>query len=416
MISMQDPTLPSLPLSAIATALGFILYLCVVRDLRWQRYDAIHKKYQAKFEAGTLTPVEAQEVVQLVSMYDMPFLAEQALSFANFKTYAIPTISKLLCETRQLASEEHVSRRYADTRILALTWQNCSLSGRSIPTGSSTPTVDPRVSLSIARVNWMHAKYKISNDDFLFTLSLVIFEPVRWTARYGWRELSLLEKHALFVFWSEVGRRMNIKDIPTSMQELQAWSEAYEEAHMIPAQTNHTLSKHTTGELLFPVPRRFGLRQVTEGLTRALLEDRVRIAMMEPEAPTYAAYLVPFLLRLAAWTQKHLLLPRLKPFSVVQIDLPESSPCGPRLVPTKFTSKPWYKPRRQGHWVFIDRLLVMVGWHADVPSAAYKSDGYKIHELGPTRFENDGHEEVFKIAEGLQGCPISDAWKYGKKS
>ncbi|KAJ7618734.1 hypothetical protein FB45DRAFT_981213 [Roridomyces roridus] len=376
------------------------MYLCVVRVLRW--------KYQAKFEAGTLTPLEAQEVVQLISMYDMPFLVDNALAFANFNTYAIPTISRLLCETRQLATEEHVARRYADTDLsTTVTWLNSPLPGRSVPPGSSTPTVDPRVSLSIARVNWIHAKYKI-----------------KWIERYGWRELSPLEKHALFVFWSEVGRWMNLQDIPTTM-------EAYAEAHMVPAQTNQIVAKHTIDELLFAVPHSFGLRHVAEGLARTLLEDRVRFCTpsilqlnhrRQPEVPTYARYLVPSLLRLATITQRHLLLPRRKPFSIVQVDLPEFSPSGPWLFPNKFTSKPWYKPRRDGLWASVDWLLVVVGWHTDVPSAAYKWGGYKLHELHHYRcfhiiengFTPDGHEQVFEIAEGMQGCPIPDAWKCGK--
>ena len=36
--------------------------------------------------------------------------------------------------------------------------------------------------------------------------------------RYGWRCLSPLEKEAYHVFWSEIGRRLNIQDIPTSIE------------------------------------------------------------------------------------------------------------------------------------------------------------------------------------------------------
>jgi hypothetical protein len=49
---------------------------------------------------------------------------------------------------------------------------------------------------------------------------------------------------------------------------------------MVPAQSNYDVAKHTTDELLFPVPEAFGLRAFAEGITRSILEDRVRIAMM----------------------------------------------------------------------------------------------------------------------------------------
>ena len=42
----------------------------------------------------------------------------------------------------------------------------------------------------------------------------VVFEPIRWKARFGWRPLMETEKLAPFYFWREVGRRMAIKDLP----------------------------------------------------------------------------------------------------------------------------------------------------------------------------------------------------------
>jgi hypothetical protein len=76
------------PKSSVLVALG-VVYLCVVRALRWRRYNAIHKKYAAKFQAKTLTPEEAQEVLQLVFTYDMPTLSELSVAFSTYKTYGI---------------------------------------------------------------------------------------------------------------------------------------------------------------------------------------------------------------------------------------------------------------------------------------------------------------------------------------
>jgi hypothetical protein len=49
---------------------------------------------------------------------------------------------------------------------------------------------------------------------------------------------------------------------------------------MVPAQSNHDVAKYTTDELLFMVPETLGLRSFFEGITRCLLQDRTRIAMM----------------------------------------------------------------------------------------------------------------------------------------
>ncbi|KAJ7475119.1 hypothetical protein B0H11DRAFT_2034174 [Mycena galericulata] len=406
----------SYPKSAVVCAFGLV-YLCVVRSLRWRRYNAIHKKYAAKFHVRTLTPDEAQEVVQLSFMYDMPTLSEYSLAFALFKTYAIPTISKLLSDTKQLGSQALVARRYADTEILIATWMACPLAGRSLAADPGLAADDPRASIALARVNWLHSKYQISNEDYLYTLGLFTFEPATWAARHGWREHSPLERYASFVYWAEIGRKMNIKNIPKTAEDFKAWLLAYEEEYMVPAQTNHDVAKHTTDELLFMVPEAFGLRSFFEGLTGSLLEDRVRIAMMQPESPKYASYLIRGTLGLVAFIERHLLLPRWKPFAVVQIDLPKmefASQKAPRLFPTKWTSKPWYKPRRRGFGFLVDRFLVRIRMHDDIPRPQYKCEGYKIHELGPLRFEQEGHEQVMNMAAELQGCPVADAWNADK--
>ncbi|KAF7361341.1 hypothetical protein MSAN_01166800 [Mycena sanguinolenta] len=410
--------LPSLPLflytksSSVVCGLA-VVYLCLVRSLRWRRYNVIHKKYSAKFRAKSLTPEEAQDVIQLSYNWDMPFLSEYSLAFALFKTYGIPSISQLLLSTKQLASQALVAKRYADTEILIGHWLACPLAGRSVDAHPGAPADDPRASIALARVNWLHSKYKISNEDYLYTLGLFTFEPEAWAVRYGWRPLSPLERYATFVYWTEIGRKMDIKNIPSTPEEFRLWLRAYEEEHMIPAESNRDVAKHTMDELLFMVPQTFGMRSFAEGVTRSLLDDRTRIAMMQPEAPSYAKYLVSGLLGLFSFTQCYLLLPRRKPFAVVRVDLPKIGPSefAPRLRPSKYTSKPWYKPRSRGLGMLLDRFLVFIGMHDDIPRLEYKSEGYRIHEVGPLRFEAEGHEEVMQMAAKLQGCPIAAAWK-----
>jgi hypothetical protein len=49
-----------------------------------------------------------------------------------------------------------------------------------------------------------------------------------WACKYGWRKLSPLEEDSFFVFWAEIGRRMNIQNIPDSLAELQDWSKVFQ--------------------------------------------------------------------------------------------------------------------------------------------------------------------------------------------
>ncbi len=58
---------------------------------------------------------------------------------------------------------------------------------------------------AIRRMNQIHGRFEISNDDFLYVLSSFVFEPIRWNARFGWRPLIEAERLASFHFWLEVG-------------------------------------------------------------------------------------------------------------------------------------------------------------------------------------------------------------------
>nr|GAT49597.1 predicted protein [Mycena chlorophos] len=402
-------------------------YLLLVRTLRWRRLDALHAKYAKKrcgsdSEEWDLTPAEAQDILQLALAHDMPTLSEASLAFALFKTYAIPTISELLLKTRQLSTPETMARRYADATA---TWLACPITGRTIdapplPADSKTngDDLDPRAVLAIARVNWLHGKYKISNEDFLYTLGLFMFEPAKFAARYSWRAHAPLEQHAAFVYWSEVGRKMGIEDIPETAQGFKDWIEEYEQLRMVPAESNRDLAQCTTDELLFAVPRIFGIRAFAEGLVRAVLDDRTRVAMMQPRPPFYAPIVIDTLMGTLALVHRWMTLPRFKSWAFVPSKMPQLVPLtkiAPRMNPAKWASLPWYKPTpRSPLGRLQDRLLVLLGYYQDVPKVEYRSAGYRLHELGPQRYEREGHEDVMRMAGEMQGCPVAAAWSAGR--
>jgi len=68
---------------------ALLIWLAVVRVFRWRRYNAIHRQFQAAYEAKTMTPEEAQIVMKVSTMYDMPLLLNYSLAFALFRTYAV---------------------------------------------------------------------------------------------------------------------------------------------------------------------------------------------------------------------------------------------------------------------------------------------------------------------------------------
>lgn len=60
-----------------------------------------------------------------------------------------------------------------------------------------------RPKLALNRLNEIHGKYVISNADFLYTLSLFIFEPVAWINKYGWRQLDEREINVSKTAWKK---------------------------------------------------------------------------------------------------------------------------------------------------------------------------------------------------------------------
>ncbi|KAJ7214643.1 hypothetical protein C8J57DRAFT_1149876 [Mycena rebaudengoi] len=409
----------SLPLtnpSYTGTIVAFLIvfYLHLVRTLRWRRYRAVHDKYTPKYLARTLTPSEAQQVVGLAFAWDMPTLSQYALYVALFEASAIPTISKLFLATKQLSA-----RRYADTELLIGTWLHCPMSGKPLGSPHDAPASDPRAAIALARVNWLHSHYNILNEDYLFTLGQFIFEPANWAARYGWRPHSSLERYASFVYWSEIGRKMGIRDIPNTPEEFRMWLDDYAETHIRPANSNRLVAEHTIGELLFPVPRAFGIRSFVEGFSRAMLNERTRAAMMQPSAPSYAAPTIQAFLSIIAFVQKHLMLPRGSAGGAVNPDMPRvlqtkgGLEVVARMHPRKFTSRPWYKPASSaplGLGYLKDRFLKAVNWHDDVPSKKWGIAGYRLHEMGPLKYQKEGHDQVMDMAAKLQGCPVDEAW------
>lgn len=86
----------------------------------------------------------------------------------------------LTTRTSQLLSVKTGARRYVDTGVL-------------IRDFTSFPFNSERHAKALARMNWLHSRYKISNDDMLYTLSVFVTSPDKWLGLYDWRGLTELE-------------------------------------------------------------------------------------------------------------------------------------------------------------------------------------------------------------------------------
>lgn len=243
-------------------------------------------------EIESLDPVaDHQRIAFLSCRQDFPWDTTRALEFALFRTFAVPSISALLHRTQEF--EQRPQKRYDDTDIIVSEMMEHGYDSE-------------RGRRAIKRLNQLHGRFNISNEDFLYVLSTFVFEPMRWNARFGWRRMTEKERLALFHFWREVGRRMNIRDIPTDMGAFERFSLDYEQRHYRHTEPNARVGA-ATRELFaswFPPP----LRPLVRRSIHAFLDEPLRRAFGFPEPSRLLRWLVPAALKLRARLQR--VLPR----------------------------------------------------------------------------------------------------------
>jgi hypothetical protein len=271
-----------------ATVVGIAaLYLTIVRFLRYRNYDHISQLPRPKTEA------DAHLILNLSQGMDFPFLVRKSLEFGLFKTYSIPSISKLLVATKQLT--EHTSRRYDDTDLIM-----CHM--------TEDPLYSPLAQLAVRRLNELHGKYVIPNEDYLYVLSVFIVEPARWIERYGFRPLHRNELDSFHLKYTNIGLQMGIQQVPKSFEEAADYMDSYEDKYMTFHPANAKLAASTTALFLSSVPSIF--HPPAQRVLHALCPPRLRKAMGFPEPPVWASTAAHAALFIAQLTHRYLVLPR----------------------------------------------------------------------------------------------------------
>jgi hypothetical protein len=209
------------------------------------------------------------EIYRLSTGFEFPWDYRRALELALLRTFAIPSIAELLVATREF--ERFTQRRYDDTAILM---------GELAAHGYESE----RGRTALRRINRAHGPYLIANEDMLYVLATFVLDPVRWIDRYGWRRLLPQEREAAYAFYREVGRRMNISDIPQSYTELERFSREYGRAMRATpgsrALADHVLSLVATW---FPRP----VQAVARRLAPATFDDELLHGLGLPVPPRW---------------------------------------------------------------------------------------------------------------------------------
>lgn len=239
------------------------------------RYDTLHRIQQ-------LDPVQDHcQIYHLMTGYEFPWEMTRSLELALMRTFCVPSISALLDQTGEF--KHRPQKRYDDTGLIVAEIAKWGY-------GSD------RGSQAIERMNAIHGRFKISNDDFLYVLSTFIYEPIRWNARFGWRLMCEQERLAMFYFWREVGKRMHIQNIPETYEEFERYNLDYERQHFRYSDANRRTGEVTRDLFLSWFPQI--LRPAIAPAIYAMLDDTMLQAFGLPQAPALLRSSIAIILRL----------------------------------------------------------------------------------------------------------------------
>jgi hypothetical protein len=149
-------------------------------------------------------------------------------------------------------------------------------------------------------------------------------------------------------YWKSIGDAMNIsyKDLPGNdswksgldfIYDIQTWSESYEKRCMVPDINNKITADETTKMLLYDVPP--SLQPYGRMVVSALMDDRLRTAMMYEEHPPTLKKIVEGGLDFRKYLLRWAALPR--PWILRVSKIPDEPKPNGRIHALEYQAEPW---------------------------------------------------------------------------
>ena len=159
----------------------------------------MRRAYANRNTIAGLDPGDYLRTYQLTVLYDFPTDARIGLNLAFYRVFAIPGIANLLVHTGEMLGRP--AKRGYDTGLVMY---------ELISHGFDHPRGREMVRL----LNRVHKPWSITDEDYRYVLAAFTVVPLRWIEKRGWRTLLPAEREASATFYRELGRRMNIPDLP----------------------------------------------------------------------------------------------------------------------------------------------------------------------------------------------------------
>lgn len=282
-----------------------------------------------------------------------------------------------------------VGKRYADTTVLV---------GEFLVNDIDSE----RACIAINRMNWIHSRYgsQIKMDQMVYTLCLLTCEALQWIDKYDWRQTTPLEKHASWVFWNEVGKRMGLVGVPGSWEECAEYIEAFEMRNMAPSEDNALIAKGVFALYASTIPA--FLTPVVHAVLVAFMDSRLSGAFkLFERSSSIVRSILQFGLALRKYFVRHLMLPR---YSTMQV-FGDADAAGYRSM-SFWEIEPWYVASSKScSWLYLAYTRFF-----GLPLAGdekFRPQGYKLQELGPKHLEGKGGEEIMAFVKTNEACAFT---------
>jgi hypothetical protein len=230
--------------------------------------------YTLKRRIAALDPEEDHEEVARLTLevlYGDPIAVHAALLIGFSRQVAVPSIARVIYRGGAGDTLLDVARRIDDTLALFgafLKWGPSSPEGRA----------------AIARMERIHGRFPITDEQKRYTLATLIFEPDRIPQHLGIDQLTAREREAIWRFWLSVAKQMPLGGLPATPEELGRWTLDYEREHW-----QYTNDGRRVVERFFEdwttrwFPRR--TRPLGRQILLAMMDDALRAAL-HLEAPS----------------------------------------------------------------------------------------------------------------------------------
>ncbi|GAA2368982.1 oxygenase MpaB family protein [Dactylosporangium salmoneum] len=160
------------------------------------------RRFDLRDRVAGLDPVrDHAEIVRLLMFHEFPWDVRMAGRLMIWHLYANPPVA---------AAVGHTDALLERAEITSLTFGDLVEHGLDSPRGRAI----------LRWVNRSHRGTPVTAEHNAFALAALAVTLTRWLDRFGWRPLTPGERTALAVFYAELGRRMGVRALPRSPDEL----------------------------------------------------------------------------------------------------------------------------------------------------------------------------------------------------